>query len=281
MPVILPSKVKDLPKRERTMRPVRPSRRDRKQYQDSLEQMVDYLKGQTANLSDVIKSGADRVTVARTLTQMVTQAQATIDSLAAGTAQSFVSSVDKANKKATEAAISKALSVDFATIIDSPVVLADIEMALTENVSLIKSIASEHFSKVGQAVLDNYRGVPMPEGGSLVQRLKQIGGITDTRAKFIARDQTSKFNSALNEARQGANGIDEYIWRTSRDNRVVGTPGGKYPKGSRGHENHYKREGVKYKWSEPPEDGHPGEPYNCRCHAEAVINLDKLVAMYV
>lgn len=281
MPVILPAKVKDLPKRERSMRPVKPSRRDRKQYQDSLEQMVDYLKGQTANLSDVIKSGADRVTVARALTQMATQAQAAIDALAPGTAQSFVSAVDKANKKAMEGAISKALSVDFATIIDAPGVLADIQMALTENTSLIKSIASEHFSKVGQAVLDNYRGVPMPEGGSLTQRLQQIGGITKRRAAFIARDQTAKLTGTLNETRATSNGMDEYIWRNSRDNRVVGNPAGKYPKGNKAHGNHWDREGRTYSYNDPPSDGNPGVPIGCRCHAEMKINLEKLAAMYV
>lgn len=281
MAVILPSKAKDARKRERSLRPVRPSRRDRAQYQSGLDDIVRYLKAQTANLSDVIKSDADRLQVAQTLTQLSLQAQARVDAVSASMSRTFVGSVDAANKKATESAIAKAFSVDFATIIDSPFVAGQIELAIAENTALIKSIASEHWSKVGQAVLDNYRGVPLPDGVSLTKRLQDMGGITQRRAKFIARDQTSKLNSALNESRNRENGIEEYIWRTSRDERVVGTPGGKYPKGSRGHENHYKREGKRFRYDNPPEDGHPGMAYNCRCHQESIVDLDKIEAMYV
>ena len=281
MAVILPAKAKDARKRERSLRPVRPSRRDRAQYQSGLDDIVKYLKAQTANLSDVIKSDADRLQVAQTLTQLSLQAQARVDAVASSMSRTFVGSVDAANKKAIEGSIAKAFSVDFATIIDSPFIAGQLEMSIAENVALIKSIASEHWSKVGQAVLDNYRGVPLPDGVSLTKRLQDMGGITQRRAKFIARDQTSKLNSALNESRNRENGIEEYIWRTSRDERVVGTPGGKYPKGSKGHGDHYKREGKRFRYDTPPADGQVGASFGCRCHGEPVVNIDKIEAMYV
>lgn len=46
-----------------------------------------------------------------------------------------------------------------------------------------------------------------------------------------------------------------YIWRTQRDNRV--------------RSRHAEHEGKIYSWDNPPEGGHPGEDYNCRCWAEA------------
>lgn len=281
MPVILPKESGDARKRTRNLRPVRPNRRDRAQYNAALQDLADYLRAQTRNLSDIIKGGADRRTVAAALTEMTNAAQARANAVAPGTAQSFVTSVDAANKAATEAAIARGLSVDFATIIDEPGVRDAVELAIAENSQLIKSIASEHWSKVAQAVLDNYRGVPQPEGVSLAKRLQEMGGITKRRATFIARDQTASLTATLNATRQQSVGIDEYTWRNSQDNRVVGNPGGLYPKGNRRHEDHWTREGNVYKWAQPPGDGHPGQPIGCRCTAEPVLNLDKLKAQYV
>lgn len=45
-----------------------------------------------------------------------------------------------------------------------------------------------------------------------------------------------------------------YIWRTRRDGKVRSA--------------HADREGQIFSWDEPPEGGHPGEEYNCRCTAE-------------
>ena len=47
---------------------------------------------------------------------------------------------------------------------------------------------------------------------------------------------------------------DYYIWRTEKDDRVRGK--------------HAEREGKIFNWHIPPEGGHPGEEYNCRCWAE-------------
>lgn len=279
--IILPGDAKKSRKRERTIRPAKPPRSARKNYLDALDEQVRYLKAQTANLSQLISTGADRALVTQALTQMSAAAQARFDQLAPNTAASFVGQVSTANKASIEGSIAKALSVDFATIVDGTDVGAVLDMALGDNVALIRSISAQHFADVGRAVLDNYRGVPLPDGVSLTKRLQDIGGITKNRAKFIARDQTSKLTGDLNQARQADNGIDEYIWRTARDQRVVGTPGGLYPRGTRGHGNHYDREGERFTWGSPPHDGHPGQAYNCRCYAEPVMNLDKIKAQYI
>lgn len=47
---------------------------------------------------------------------------------------------------------------------------------------------------------------------------------------------------------------DYYIWRTKKDDKVRGK--------------HAEREGEIFNWHVPPEGGHPGEDYNCRCWAE-------------
>lgn len=281
MTIILPGAAKNARKQERTIRPARPSRTVRKNYERALEDQVRFLQAQTANLSDILKSGAERQQVARTLASMSATAQRRAESTALSMANAFVTAAEKQNKAALEKSIASAFSVDFATVLDSGDIAASLDQAISANVELIKSISREHFDKVGQAVLDNYRGVPLPGDLSLTQRLQEVGGITKNRAKFIARDQTAKLTGDLNQLRQSDNGIDSYIWKTAKDQRVVGTPGGKYPKGTRGHENHYAREGKVFKWSEPPGDGHPGHAYNCRCYAAPVLDLEKIKAQYV
>lgn len=250
-------------RREKRMRAVRPTRSGRKQYLDALTRMTDILKAATGNLSDLIQGGAGRAQVAQALTQLAAQTQTQIDGLAPGTARSFVTEVDRQQKAATEKALGDALGVDFARIVDSARVREDLDLAMAQNTALIRSIPAQHWSDVSQAVLDNYRGTALPDGQSLTQRLRQVGGITERRAALIARDQTSKLTGSLNQARQQDNGIEEYIWRTAGDRRVVGDPSGLYPKGNRVHGDHFHRDGQRFKWGEPPSDGHPGQAINC------------------
>lgn len=279
--IILPKDALKAKKTERSMNAAKVPRSVRKNYLDLLDQQVKFLKAQTANLSDLIKSGADRATTATTLAQMAASAQARLDQLAPGTARSFVDATSVANKEAIQKSIASALSVDFATVIDGPDIKPLLDMAITDNTALIKSIGQQHFADVGRAVLDNYRGVPQVGGGSLTERLQKIGSISKNRAKFIARDQTAKLTGDLNQVRQADNGIDEYTWHNAQDRRVVGNPSGLYPKGNRVHGDHWDREGETFSWSNPPFDGHPGHAPNCRCYAKPKLNLEKLKAQYI
>jgi SPP1 gp7 family putative phage head morphogenesis protein len=158
-------------------------------------------------------------------------------------------------------------------VLGTDVLLTDRKLAsvmegfVAENVALIKADLGEVAARVEKVVT---RGV------SSGLRWQDIGKDIDAsfdfgreRAHFIARDQVGKFYGQVNETRQKDLGLDEYIWRTSRDARVRGNPTGKFP---RSKPSHFAREGVRFKWSEPPEDGHPGEPVICRCYAEPVLD---------
>lgn len=279
--IILPKDALKAKKTERSMNAAKVPRSVRKNYLDLLDQQVKFLKAQTANLSDLIKSGADRATTATTLAQMAASAQARLDQIAPGTARSFVDATSVANKEAIQKSIASALSVDFATVIDGPDIKPLLDMAITDNTALIKSISQQHFADVGRAVLDNYRGVPQVGNVSLTQRLQKIGSISRNRAKFIARDQTAKLTGDLNQFRQNDNGIEEYDWFNSQDRRVVGNPSGLYPKGNRVHGDHWVREGKTFRWDSPPPDGHPGHAPGCRCYAKPKLNLEKLKAQYI
>lgn len=135
------------------------------------------------------------------------------------------------------------------------------QRALTENINLIVSIPEQYLERVRDIVEENMR-----EGfrwESLVDEIEQAGETTKTRAKIIARDQTSKMNGAFNQARQQSLGIERYEWQTSGDERVRDT--------------HEANDGKIFQWDDPPaETGHPGEDILCRCTAIPIVDLDDI-----
>lgn len=123
---------------------------------------------------------------------------------------------------------------------------------VAENVSLITSIPGTYFSEVERAVT---RGVAAgTRWEDIADELHDRLGVAESRARLIARDQVGKLYGQLQEARQTALGVDGFIWRTAGDNRV--------------REEHAVLEGQRFPWDEPPAEGIPGEPINCRCFAE-------------
>lgn len=87
--------------------------------------------------------------------------------------------------------------------------------------------------------------------------LLERGSVSESRAELIARDQTLKLNGQMTKVRQQNAGVDSYTWSTSLDDRV--------------REEHAALEGQVFRWDNPPEPGNPGDDYQCRCVAIAVI----------
>lgn len=136
-----------------------------------------------------------------------------------------------------------------------------ITAATETNVALIQSIGSQYYDRIEQAVKENYLAGRRFE--SLEDTIKDIGDVTDSRAKLIARDQTAKLNSSFNMARQTSLGIEKYQWQTSGDERV--------------RESHADNEGQIFSWDDPPEEtGNPGDDVNCRCVALPYFDLDQM-----
>lgn len=127
----------------------------------------------------------------------------------------------------------------------------------------------------------------------LQEMIKSEWGVSQNKATFLARQETSLLLSKMREDRYTDAGMDFYEWLTSNDNRVVGKPGGKFPNPSRGHGNHYVMQGKICKWSDSKvyadsieaakagkwksklsigaDDKHPGEAYLCRCVPKALL----------
>lgn len=137
-----------------------------------------------------------------------------------------------------------------------PWLAQEMEAFVADNVALIKTIPSQFFGSIQGIVSDGARsGKNMQDISGEIQKRT---GVAKSRAKFIARDQVSKFNGDLNQLRQKNVGINSYIWSTSLDERV--------------RPSHAAKEGQKFSWDNPPNDtGNPGEDFNCRCVALPVF----------
>jgi len=173
----------------------------------------------------------------------------------------FVEATNKQNKKATGGFFKKTLGID--VIGSEPWLKPELDAAIKANVNLIKTLGPETFNRIETAVFEGVRSGQLTKG--IAEAIQKATGATKSRAQFIARDQAAKVSGNLSKLRQEQVGITEYIWSTSRDERVVGNPAGLYPTGSAGHMNHWAREGKTFKWAKPPADGHPGFAYGCRC----------------
>lgn len=196
---------------------------------------------------------------------------------AAEMADAFVKQANAETTERFERMIKRSLSIDVFKVLDDHGLLNAVEKATKANVQLITSIPLEQLDLVEEAINANFRGESL-KGGTLTGEIDRIGGIGKNRARLIARDQTANLNSTINRARQEAAGIRAYIWKTSRDQRVVGNPAGLYPEGNSKHGDHFDREGQRFFWSSPPHDGHPGEAINCRCVAVPIINPEAIAS---
>ncbi len=198
------------------------------------------------------------------------------------------------SRDALRTGLSGSLAIDISALVDVPEIAETLSLGSIEASQLIKSIPSEYLGQVAKAVTDNYLGIPMTDDRSLLQEIMQIGKVSENRATLIARDQTSKLTAAVNKTRQSSIGVSMYIWRNMKDNRVVGKPGGLYPKGNKVHGNHWVMEGVYCQWKDPTvystnkgklwktrtsdmPKAAPGVEIQCRCFAEPVIDVDKIL----
>jgi uncharacterized protein with gpF-like domain len=173
----------------------------------------------------------------------------------------------------------KALGVPAVLQFDTPQMQAALDNAAVAAASWIKTIPQEHIGRVAAALVTSLRAEEFPEGKTLPQVIEDIGGITRRRARFIARDQLHKVFSGVSEAQQREIGVAEFVWRNAGDDRVVGKPGGLYPKGSRLHGDHWHREGKVYRWDTLPADGGPGQAIGCRCFCQPLLDINKILGL--
>ena len=140
------------------------------------------------------------------------------------------------------------------------------------NSKLIKSIQTKYLDDVAASASEYVRmGRTSKE---FAEELRRQHDLAVARAKLIARTETAKLNSAITRERQEALGLNTYVWRSSRDERVRASHRameGMYCKYS--DSSVCSRDGVNWvsRASIGGYIGDPGTDYQCRCTASADV----------
>lgn len=176
-------------------------------------------------------------------------------------ASNSANEISNFNRNQLTRILSNSLGVDI--FLSEPYLQTTLDAYVKDNVALISSIPTDQLSEVEQTVKRAIRSGQSVKDTEKLIKERWSDALKDkpkNRAELIARDQSGKLFGELNHIRQTELGIDEYIWRGVKDDRE--------------RETHRRNEGKKIKWSEPPDTGHPGEDYQCRCVAQPVIDIE-------
>lgn len=137
----------------------------------------------------------------------------------------------------------------------------------SENLKLyIKEFTNEEILRLRKSVENHVFSGQRYE--SLATEIQASYGISQRKAQFLARQETSLLSAKIRETRYADVGIDEYIWQA-----VVGTLAHPTRK------MHQALNGTRQRFSDPPVDDpkgtkhNPGENYNCRCVARPVVKF--------
>ena len=156
-------------------------------------------------------------------------------------------------RKFVNNALERNKSFGFDVFQNSQELLDYTKAASWQNAQLIISIPSQYLTQVSNIVMGNMRQGMRPS--YIVQQLQEQYGITQRRAKMIARDQTAKITGEITKLRQQQAGFKYFRWLDSHDQRVrhrhkeIADKETAYGKGV-------------YKWTELPlsERGEPIQP---------------------
>lgn len=148
-----------------------------------------------------------------------------------------------------------------------------VQQIVEQNAQLIQTVPEKLATEFSRMAADNKYAGKRPD--ELLEIYKQKAPhLTDVEARRIARTETGKAATALVQARAEKLGLNLYIWRTAKDQRVRGS--------------HTFMEGIICAWDDPPNpevlsgsprsygNYHPSGIFNCRCYAEVVVNPSKI-----
>ena len=164
--------------------------------------------------------------------------------------------------------VNAAIGVDLKAVVAQEGVETLIDLATQRNVALITGLTADVQKRIETVLIDMITAGK--SNADMAKALDDAFQFGRKRAALIARDQAAKFNGNLNRIRQQEAGVTDYIWWTVHDERVRGNPDGKYPNAK---PSHWARHGKQFAYEDPPSDGNPGEPINCRCIARPVLKV--------
>lgn len=257
--------------RKAKAKPMRPSRKLELDYTRALLAIVDDMHTETVEaLMPLIKqpSVGDSKRIVNdglfsdfksAFSKTANTVKAKVSGIAETLAKTVVSKQGQQSDSQLSDMILRQTGIDFSGLMSDEALGDAFDEAVAANIALINSIPQQYLDRVEQAVMASLQAGTL--NTTLADELKKIKGVTDSRAKLIARDQLGKINSRLSQLRQQSLGITHYYWSTSLDERV--------------RDKHRRWEGDLIAWDNPPPDGHPGQAIQCRC--TAIPDLDFLM----
>ena len=277
------------------MRQVKPAAKVEANFRKRMGMLWDeVLTPVTERIKQAIQSGADLEHIASLIQDALRQSETIYNMRVDEIVTLWSLSLETSTRRIFEQSLRQSLGVDTRAVLDDPAIKGNLQLARIEAAKLVTDVTKQQIGLIAKAVADNSYG-KLPDGVSLMDRIQQIEKMPKQRAKLIARDQTSKMTAKLNQIRQQSIGVEIYVWKNVRDNRVVGNPSGLYPIGNDKHGNHWIMEGLYCRWDDPtvystdkgktwkkriPEmpKNHPGEDIQCRCYTQPIIDIDRLIA---
>lgn len=178
--------------------------------------------------------------------------------MASGFVRTTLSAIDRHNKR----------SFGIDVLQNSPKMRASLGAAAIQNAKLIESIPEQYLGRVSNSVFANMRTGLLPR--EVAKQIEDEYGVTQRRARFIARDQTAKVNGELTKQRQVDAGYEFFAWLDGNDERVrashqaIANADVGYGKGI-------------YRWDDLPKNERgepiqPGSDYQCRCSSRPIRN---------
>lgn len=140
--------------------------------------------------------------------------------IASSIANRVVGTANRINAQRFDKQASKTVGIDLQGALSSSgkAVRDQLEIDRQLNASLIKSVATEFKQDIADTIMANVQSGE--RSTNLITQIKERYGVSQSRAKLIARDQTSKLNGSLTKARSQALGSKTYIWSSVRDERT-------------------------------------------------------------
>lgn len=163
------------------------------------------------------------------------------------------------NRQQVSKVITQVIGID--PFISEPWLAEKMALFVSDNAALISTVKDKYMAEVERTVLSGARSGLRHE--EISKQIQERGGVAESNADRIARDQVNKFNGQLNGLRQESLGIKSYIWHTVGDANV--------------RDSHAELNGTEQEWANPPSEGNPGDAINCRCWAEPKFDAELTV----
>ena len=199
--------------------PVRPRLKDEREYERRLRRRI------LDPLFRSLRSGLAEVAgLAQAFAIIARREAPDLGSIPETEAREHFERVEDYHRKRVIQTFRAALGVRVAPLLDAGPVHAALEARIAENVRLIKTIPQATPVSLRARLMRTFRDAPFDQ-----QALRKVFSeefrASGYNLRRLTRDQTTKAIGQLTGIRHRQIGIEEYIWRTSQDERWFCPPG--------------------------------------------------------